>query len=77
MTESKPIWWDWLDKSTPVGMPINLLPNAPEKMKKSFREWQKKREEYNKGWGNTDKKGKGITDKEVQELIERINKEIS
>jgi len=76
MIESKPIWEDWIDKSTPVGEPIKLLPNAPEEMKKKFKEWQKKRAKYNKEWEDAYGNRPGLPEKELQELIERVNKEI-
>jgi len=76
MTESKPIWWDWLDTSIPGGSPLKLKPNAPEEMKKSFKEWQKKRAEYDKQWEDAHGKRPGLSEKELQELIERINNEI-
>jgi hypothetical protein len=76
MTESKPIWWDWVDLNNPSDQPIKLKDNAPEEMKKKFKEWQKKREEYDKEWEDTYGKRPGLSEKELQELIERINKEI-
>jgi len=76
MTESRPIWWEWVDLNNPVGEPIKLLPNAPEKMKKSFREWQEKRAKYNKEWEDAYGNRPGLTEKELQELIEYVDKKI-
>jgi hypothetical protein len=76
MTESKPIWWDWIDTSAPGGMPLKLKQNAPVKIKKSFKEWQKEEAKYNKEWEDAYGNRPGLPEKELQELIERINKEI-
>jgi hypothetical protein len=76
MTESKPIWWEWVDLNNPSDQPIKLKDNAPEEMKKKFKEWQEKRAKYDKGWGNPNLKGRSMTEEELQELIERVNKEI-
>jgi len=69
MTQSKPIWWDWLDKSTPGKMPPKLKPNAPDEMKKSFKVWLNTEAEYNKQWEEADKKRTGKPNKAVQEFI--------
>jgi len=76
MTLSKPIFWDWIDKNASGGSPLKLLPNAPENMKKSFREWQKIEADYEKQWKDAEKERTNKPNKKaLQYLNELINVE--
>jgi hypothetical protein len=71
MTLSKLARWDeWLDKSTLGGMPLKIKPNAPDEVKKSFKEWQEINAEYDKQWEQAEKKRSGKPNKAVQEFID-------
>jgi hypothetical protein len=70
MTESKPDFWDWLDLSGPGGTPLKLRPNAPDEIKKSFKQWKKKKKKYDKQWAEEDKKRSGKPNKEIQALLD-------
>ena len=73
MTLSKPVWWDeWVDKSTPGGMPLKLLPNAPDEVKKGFEEWQEINAEYDRQWEDADKKRTGKPNKAAQEFLDLL-----
>ena len=72
MTLSKPIWWDWLDRNTQGGKPLKLKPNAPEGMKKSFKEWQEEKAKYDKQWEDADKRRTGKPNKAAQEFLDLL-----
>ena len=51
MSQIKQDWDDWVDGSAPGNEPIRLRDDAPEKIKKQFEEWKKRKsEEEAKGW---------------------------
>ena len=41
--EQKPDWWDWIELDKPVSEPIRLKEDAPEEVKKKFKEWQERK----------------------------------
>jgi len=72
VTLSKPKFWDWIDKSAPGGSPLKLLPNAPDDMIKSFKEWQKIKAEYDKQWKDAEKERTGKPNKKALQYLNEL-----